>query len=121
MLKIYLCQKEKTNISGYWQDKEGKTFIDNIKIIEVKNCFLMFEYVLKAFNNGEKAVFVVENESKAYIYNDTGKIDILSKKISLPIAKNLLNDKAKNLLLHIYGGFTLFENKDNYLIETWTK
>jgi hypothetical protein len=117
MYKIYLCQKEKTNISGYWQDKEGKIFVDNIKIIEVKTCFLLFKYILKEFDKGEKAIFVIENNNKAYIYYANGQIETLTRKM---IFQCLEKDfQIKNWFKN-FNGITVF-NDDYFLtIETWT-
>ena len=112
-MNLYIIIKRKSNIKGFWQDNNGKIYIDNIKIIDYSE-----KAKLELFKSGELAVFYCDN-NKAYIEDKNGKIDVLRvKKI---IHYKRVNKTLIKELLSIYNGFTVYRNKTfkDFTIEIW--
>lgn len=112
MKTLYKITKEKTNIKGFWQDK-NKIYIDNIKQVNYSE-----EEKKKLFASGELCIFCCD-DSMAYIEHKTGDIDMLRVKKLFHvkhITKNFILE-----LLKVYNGFTVYKNKTfkDYTIEVW--
>jgi len=116
---LYNTVKQQTNIKGYWKDKDGKVFIDNIIVIKYTNkkAFRLAKKIL--FNEGEEAVF--------YRYGNQGIIEsregiktTLSKRIESKHKKGYDTVKIIKDLLEQYGGCTVYNKKGHVLIEVYT-
>lgn len=116
MVNLYKVVKEKTGVIGYWQDKAGKVYQDNIKIIPIHSIG-QFEYEKDLlFKSGELAIFYIVN-GQAYIENCSGEITILKNRIAWKekeISKSLIDT-----LLSQHEGFTVYKGKECFIIEIW--
>lgn len=114
---LYTVQKNKTNVKGYWKDKAGKVYVDNILVKDIKDIDLFDKNVRQLFGQGEKAVFYRDNDQGIVLYPN-GKRDILKNRITR--AKKTITKQLINELLNDNGGITIFKNERHYLIETFT-
>ena len=120
MYKLYNITKEKSNIRGFWIDKNGKIFRDKIKIefLPYKR-FLINRKML--FESGEKSVFyVLEYTFKnniAYIESASGEAETLRHCITWQ--EKHLRPSLVKILLKLHGGLTIFKNENDYIIEIW--
>lgn len=116
---IYDCVKYKTLIRGYWQDK-NKIFRDYITICNTN--FNIEDKFLLARNPNELAIFYIK-DNQAFIISQSGEKTILNHNIIFTIPK-----KQKELTrLYIkecikqYGGVTLFDKGQNFILSVWYK
>lgn len=118
--KVFIPCNFKTDILGYWTDNEGNLYTDNI-IIQSVNAIQYNRIKDKFFNEGEKAIFYIENE-KAYI-EDKEKILKLNEKREF--YSSVINENTLKRLCAVYGGCTVYAVKDiygqlsHYKIEYW--
>ena len=115
MYKLYSITKEKSKIRGFWQDKNGKIYRDNIQIkfLPYKR-FLINRKML--FDNKENAIFYCIG-NKAFIENVNGKMETLNHKIMWH--ENNLKPSLVKALLVQHGGLTIFKNENSYTLEIW--
>lgn len=116
MIKLYDIVNYKTNIRGYWLDK-NKVYKDNIRISNIKTNIrfktekhFLFDY------KKQLAVFYIKFD-RAYIENKEGDITILKNLIEYRLNK-LSKDKIKELL-YKYNGLTIIKEKNCYVIQIW--
>lgn len=112
MYTLYKVVKEKTNVKGFWIDKDT-IYRDNIKIIPYCD-----NEKQSLFNSGELAVFYCNND-KAIIVDKKDNKTILKHKITIHEKK--LKVSYIKLLLKLHGGLTIYRNKvfNDYTIEIW--
>lgn len=108
---IYEVTKQKTNIKGFWQDNNGKVYIDNIKLYFPKS-FPEFESKIDLmFLQKEKCIFTL-SKGKAFIIYENDYPVTLTKRIVLYRDKLSFNEIKD--LLNKYNGITIFwDNSDN--------
>lgn len=112
MKTLYTITKEKTNIKGFWQDK-NKIYIDNIK---QKECTEQEKQ--KLFLSGEICIFYT-SENEAFIEYQNNKIDVL--RVKRIIHYKHINKTLIKELLNNFNGFTVYKNKTfkDYTIKIW--
>ena len=119
---IYIPQnkrKEKTNIRGFWYSKDTKKFYyDYIKTIKSLTGDLHFvEYLRQEFK--QEAMFFTHND-KAHIFYKPDKINVLKNRhITKHRGFKGLKKEIKDYI-RIYGGVTVYKQRDSYLIESWS-
>jgi len=113
IVDIYTITKEKTNIRGFWQDNNGKVYIDSIKKVSYSN-----NLKDNLFLSGELAVFYCDDNT-AYIESKNGCIDVLRVKRVLHYQS--INVSLIKELLANFNGITVYRNKtfNDYTIEIW--
>lgn len=116
MYKLYNIVKQKTNIKGFWKDKEGKLFIDNVKIKNCLNYRKLQLNIKKLFDNGEKEVFY-NSHFYSTIEDRQGNKTLLTNCIRWK--QKHLNASFVKLLLSQHNGLTIYRNKRDYTIEIW--
>lgn len=118
-LKLYNIVNHDTGIKGYWQDKEGKVYIDNIDIISYPVIYAdaMYHKIYSLFNEGEKAVFYRDIKDKGIIIYPNLKKDILPYRITWN-EKHITKGYIKELLNN-NGGCTIYKNESDYTVEIY--
>jgi len=106
----------KTDIKGFWKDKKGKVYVDNINIIKAYNGIQFELKLIEMFNKGEECVFVI-GTNEAYILYPNNTKDVLKHRILLK-EKHLKASYVKELL-KIHNGLTVYREADSYTIEIW--
>lgn len=119
MIILYDIVKHKTNVRGYW--KEGKTlFKDNIQILAIQKAEqLRFNYAVKVlFEDKKQEAIFYKIGDIAFIQDKLGNVEILKtcqrfyfEKLKPSIFKRLLKEN---------NGFTVYNRKTYFMIETWT-
>jgi len=120
-VKLYLptskSKTKKSKVRGFWRNEQGRIFYDYIKTVNVDKKDL--KKIRK--DTGEEALFYIDNDI-AYIYTDkkTTALNNCNRYIYIKNVLSLSELKAQfKKLLKQYGGFTVY-NKDNcYLVEVW--
>jgi len=122
LIKSLFCVvKEETDIKGYWKDKEGKLYIDNIVIKEYgainEGAFQNMKSLL--FASGEEAVFYKDASNYAIIEGKQGSKDILKKRIAW--IENIAPSKEYiEVLLEQENGLTIYKLEEAvYLLEVY--
>lgn len=111
--KLYVIQKKKSDVIGFWKDENGKVYKDYIKIKSFSSYVKFQRGIAKLFQQGEKAIFY-EKIGLGYIENANGKIEVLPYKIELK-EKTLKSAYIKELILQ-HNGLTIFREKNIYKI-----
>lgn len=117
--KLYTTVKHNTDIKGYWQDKTGKIFIDNI-VISKYSSKKAFKIAKKAlFNSGELAVFYTYRKH-GIIEDKQGTRTLLNKRLEYKFKTSFDNVKRIKDTIKQYNGCTVYEYKGHILIEVYT-
>jgi hypothetical protein len=116
MYKLYSISKEKTNVSGFWRDENGKVYRDKIHIKSFPTLSAMRETKFSLFYNGENAVFYCKGK-KAFIEYSNGKLETLRNCITWQEKK--LRPSLVRALLVQHSGLTVYKNENGYTIEIW--
>jgi hypothetical protein len=116
MYNLYTVTKKKSNILGLWKDKSGKIYRDKIKIIQIKNHFLLNAYIEKMINDGEKEVFYSIN-NLAFTESKIGLENCFCHKITWKEKK--LKPSYVKELLKIHNGITIYKENHYFKIEIW--
>jgi hypothetical protein len=128
MIKILIPQaKSKTNkpnIRGFWLSPAHKLYYDYLSFQE-KDLKGNYE-IQKTMSNikklyNQEAVFYIEDDKKAFIFNSKKDIQELSTRIEkiIPKEKSILKKECKKFL-KLYGGFTVYIEDLCYRLESWT-
>jgi len=119
-MKIFIPQdnkKEKTDIRGFWQEGK-KLYYDYIKIENGKYNYNAIEKIRTEKN--QICLFYTDNK-KAFIFYSPEKIDTLKNRVKFKIPKNrkISLKFCFKYILKKYNGFTLYNEKNFYVIEIW--
>jgi len=115
---IFKVVSYETNIKGYWQDNEGKVYIDNILQIKINNAYEFDNELNILFLKGEKAVFVLGSE-KAYIIYANGETLALCDEIQETYIGNILPAQIIDEILKNYNGFTAYTENGKVRVSIW--
>lgn len=116
VMRIYKPVKRETKVKGYWKDNGGKVLFDYIDIVQV-NTFGEFQYnIINLFKLGEQAIFY-KGIDKAFILSKDGTRKKLENKKD--IIRKELTENEREALIDYYGGITVHQRKNDYLIEVW--
>ena len=116
--RLFTVCNKKTSVKGFWLDN-GKIYRDNLTI---KDYTLInsdqFRSVKRTmFLNGEKAVFYINPKRQGIIEASNGEKNILYHNKVYKVAS--LKASFIKVLLHKYGGLTVYREGDNYRIEVY--
>lgn len=118
---VFVVVANETKTKGYWKNKEGKLYIDNI---EVRSFFgIDFCYIqnLKAllFASGEEAIFLKDCNNNAIIETREGKKTKLVNRISWIENKKPSQAYIETLLIS-NEGLTIYQLEEEvFLIEIY--
>lgn len=119
--EVFIVVANETKTKGYWKNKEGKVFIDNI---EVKRFFgIDFCYIQNLknllFASGEEAIFIKDCNNNAIIETREGNKTILRNRIAW-IETRKPSQKYIEALLEQNEGFTIYELEEEiFLVEVY--
>jgi hypothetical protein len=108
-ISVYIPVKFNTSVKGYWTDKAGKIYIDNI-LIQICNGLQALRIKANLFNSGELAIFYIQ-EDIAYIQSK----DTLERLTDKIIIENVKTSDIPALLKR-YSGLTYFETSQRVII-----
>ena len=115
MIKYFDIVKHKTNIKGFWQNSEGKLYIDNIHIRQSKALNRKIKHYLFTEKNQE-ALFYLDN-GKAFILSKEGKGEALKTNIKLCLKH--IKPSFFKALLRDYKGFTVYKRRKSFVFDIW--
>lgn len=117
MYNLFDVVKYKTNIKGFWLDDNGKVYIDNIRIANIKSHIrfkterhFLFDY------KKQLAIFYIKF-NKAYIEDREGNQTILRHCIRYNQAH--ISHSYIKALLRKHNGLTIYREDGRYTIEIW--
>lgn len=118
---LFTVTDKETDIKGYWLDKNGKVYIDNIKIEKffvIDTCYLNMR-INTLFSQGEKCVFYKDIYNYGTLRYPDGKWQVLKNRIEI-IEYGKPNDKYIAKLLEFHEGLTIYKiDNGQYLIEIY--
>lgn len=119
--QLFCVVENETTVKGYWKNKEGKVFIDNI---EVKSFFAIeeanFQRTKKLlFAKGEEAIFFKDYNNNAIIETRKGNKTKLVNRIAW-IETRKPSKQFIETLLKQNEGFTVYElEAEVFLVEVY--
>lgn len=119
--QLFCVVQNETKVKGYWKNKEGKVFVDNI---EIKSFFVIeeahFQNTKKLlFSKGEEAVFFKDCNNNAIIETKEGNKTILHNRIAWIETKKPSKEYIETLLEQ-NEGFTVYQLEEEvFLIEIY--
>lgn len=113
---IYEVTKQKTNIKGFWQDNNGKVYVDNIKLYYPKSFPDFQNKINLMFLQKEKCIFTL-SKGKAFIIYENDYPVTLTKNIQFKREKLSFNE-IKDLLSQ-YNGITVIKEDNHFIIDIW--
>jgi hypothetical protein len=127
MIKIFIPKdkgRQKSNVRGFWKNPAGKVYYDYLTIQNYQDdrFFALYNHLegLRLFYQQESIFFINIKENTAHCFS--GPQDILDFKnccyVFIPKDKNLLRQYVRKFL-KIYGGVTVYKEKEGYRIESW--
>ena len=118
---LFCCVSNKTSIEGFWKNKEGKVFVDNI---EARSFLAIEEASFQNMKNllfakGEEAVFWKDCFGNAIIEDKEGKKEVLKTRITW-IETRKPSSKYIEALLCFHAGFTVYQLEEEvFLVEVY--
>lgn len=118
---LFTISEKYTGIVGYWEDKTGKLYTDNI-IIEQYTAIRTLEFnarIKRLFKDGENAVFFKDIYNLGIIRFPNGTWDILANRIEIIEYSQPSIDYIHEIVRQ-HGGCTVYELEGNvFLIEIY--
>jgi len=109
MYKLFtINNKKKSDIKGFWQDK-NKIYIDNIFLKDCQDLKELNSGIKDLFNKNELSVFYTKNK-KGYILDNQSKKIRLNDKLVYNLAR-LRISRIKQLIKK-YNGLTIYRKRD---------
>jgi hypothetical protein len=117
---LFCIVANKTDIEGFWKNKEGKVYKDYIVL---KRFFAIEEEAFKVakqllFSIGEEAVFYKDKNNNAIIENKEGSKTILKQRIAWKETKKPSKAYIEALLQN-NEGFTIYKEEEGFKIELY--
>lgn len=119
--EVFVVVANETKVKGYWKNKEGKVYIDNIEVKSFLGIDFCYIQNLKnlIFAQGEECIFTKDCNNNAIIEDKEGNKTILRNRIAWIETIKPSKDYI-NILLEQNEGFTIYELEEEvFLIETY--
>lgn len=121
--EVFVVVANETKTKGYWKNKEGKVYIDNIEIRKFLGIDFCYIQNLKnlLFSQGEECIFIKDKNNNAIIEDKEGNKTILKNRIAWIETKKPSNELIEVLLAQSFiDGFTVYELEEEvFLIEVY--
>lgn len=119
---LFVVVDYRTSILGYWRDKQGKLYIDNIDAVKysVSETLRFNIHIKQLFASGEKGIFYKDIYNYGVLQFPNGTREVLKNRIEI-LYNYKPSEKEIRLLLKKYNGLTVYEiDNGTYLIEIYS-